>query len=211
VEEIARRGEKSLAFGPLKPVGLMDPNTNKMPFAVVQLRQDDLKNNFYQMVGFQTRMKHGEQKRIFRSLPGLENAEFERFGRIHRNTYINSPLVLDKFYQCTLKENVSFAGQICGVEGYIESVSSGLLAGIFVAQRLLGQTAYNLPDNTACGSLINYICQADWKNFRPMKFTFGLLPEVTIEKARKQKKIKKELKAQEALEAMEKWIKKTGI
>jgi methylenetetrahydrofolate--tRNA-(uracil-5-)-methyltransferase len=211
IEEIARRGEKSLAFGPLKPVGLVDPKTGKMPFAVVQLRQDDLMRNFFQVVGFQTRLKWGEQKRIFRKLPGLENAEFERFGRIHRNTYIISPLIIDKFYRCKSRDNLYFAGQICGVEGYVESVSSGLIAGIFVAQRMLGQTPYNLPDNTACGSLINYICQSDWKNFRPTKFTFGLLPEVVQDKSRKKKKIKKEFKAQVALESLEKWIKKAGI
>jgi methylenetetrahydrofolate--tRNA-(uracil-5-)-methyltransferase len=201
-----------LAFGPLKPVGLLDPHTQKMPFAVIQLRQDDLKKNFYQMVGFQTRLKWGEQSRVFRKLPGLEKAEFERFGRIHRNTYINSPLVVDKFYQCKLKENLYFAGQICGVEGYIESVSSGLIAGIFVAQRLSGQTPYNLPENTACGSLINYICNADWRNFRPTKFSFGLLPDIKEDKGRRIiKKMKKEYKAKVALESLEKWVKKANI
>ncbi len=212
IEEIARRGEMSLAFGPLKPVGLVDPGTGKMPFAVVQLRQDDLKKNFFQMVGFQTRLKWGEQKRIFRKLPGLENAEFERFGRIHRNTYINAPLILNKFYQCKLNENIYFAGQICGVEGYVESVCSGLIAGIFTALRILGEPSYNLPENTACGSLVNYICQADWKDFRPTKFTFGLLPESNEPKSKRiKKKLKKEHKAGIALESLEKWIKKINI
>jgi methylenetetrahydrofolate--tRNA-(uracil-5-)-methyltransferase len=212
IEEIARRGEKSLAFGPLKPVGLDDPKTGQMPHAVIQLRQDDLQKNFYQMVGFQTRLKWGEQKRIFRKLPGLENADFERFGRMHRNTYINSPLILNKFYQCKFKENLFFAGQITGVEGYVESICSGLLTGIFAAQRLLNITRYNIPEDTACGSLLNYICSADWKNFRPTKFTFGLLPDVKNNRARKMsKKMKKELKANNALESLEKWIAKAGI
>jgi methylenetetrahydrofolate--tRNA-(uracil-5-)-methyltransferase len=212
IEEIARRGVRSLAFGPLKPVGLPDPRTGEMPYAVIQLRQDDLQRNFYQMVGFQTRLKWGEQKRIFQKLPGLENAEFERFGRMHRNTYINAPLIINKFYQCKFKPNIYFAGQICGVEGYVESINSGLMAGIFAAQQLLGQTLYNLPENTASGSLINYISQADWKNFRPTKFTFGLLPDIEEQKGRRvRKKDKKEAKAGIALENLEKWLKKAGI
>lgn len=212
VEEIARRGEQSLAFGPLKPVGLKDPKTGKMPFAVIQLRQDDLQKNFYQMVGFQTRLKWGEQKRIFRKLPGLEKAEFERYGRMHRNTYINGPLIINKFYQCKFKTNLYFAGQICGVEGYVESISSGLMAGLFASQRLLGKTLYNLPETTANGALINYISQAEWRNFKPTKFTFGLLPEIKKEKGPKLKKqIKKELKAKIALEGLDKWMKKAGI
>jgi methylenetetrahydrofolate--tRNA-(uracil-5-)-methyltransferase len=212
IEEIARRGVKSLAFGPLKPVGLLDPKTNQMPFAVVQLRQDDLQKNFYQMVGFQTRLKWGEQKRIFRKLPGLENAEFERYGRMHRNTYINAPLIINKFYQCKFKNNIYFAGQICGVEGYVESISSGLLAGIFASQQMLNQTIYNLPETTANGALINYISQADWKDFKPTKFTFGLLPDIKGQAGPKiKKKLKKELKARAALESLEKWIKKANI
>ncbi len=214
IEEIARRGEKSLAFGPLKPVGLMDPKTNRMPYAVIQLRQDDLKKNFYQMVGFQTRLKWGEQKRIFRKLPGLEKAEFERYGRMHRNTYINAPLIINKFYQCKTNPNIFFAGQVCGVEGYVESICSGLLVGIFASQRLLNQPLYSLPENTACGALVHYVSQSDWKNFKPTKFTFGLLPDVEtdVQKRRKlRKKEKKELKAKVALESLTKWITKAEI
>jgi len=214
IEEIARRGEKSLAFGPLKPVGLMDPKTNRMPYAVIQLRQDDLKKNFYQMVGFQTRLKWGEQKRIFRKLPGLEKAEFERYGRMHRNTYINAPLIINKFYQCKTNPNIFFAGQVCGVEGYVESICSGLLVGIFASQRLLNQPLYSLPENTACGALVHYVSQSDWKNFKPTKFTFGLLPDVEtdVQKRRKlRKKEKKELKAKVALESLAKWITKAEI
>lgn len=213
VEEIAKRGEQSLSFGPLKPVGLIDPRTNQMPHAVVQLRQDDLKKNFYQMVGFQTRLKWGEQKRIFRKLPGLENAEFERYGRMHRNSYINAPLIIDKFYRCKLKDNLYFAGQICGVEGYTESISSGLLAGMFAAQSVLKEPCYNLPETTACGALVHYVSQADWQNFKPTKFTFGLLPDVGAKKGPRKgrKKMKKEMKAAQALEALTSWIKKAGI
>jgi methylenetetrahydrofolate--tRNA-(uracil-5-)-methyltransferase len=214
IEEIARRGEKSLAFGPLKPVGLIDPKTNRMPYAVIQLRQDDLKKNFYQMVGFQTRLKWGEQKRIFRKLPGLEKAEFERYGRMHRNTYINAPLIINKFYQCKTNPNIFFAGQVCGVEGYVESICSGLLVGIFASQRLLSQPLYSLPENTACGALVHYVSQSGWKNFKPTKFSFGLLPEVETDakKRRKlRKKDKKELKAKVALESLAKWITRAEI
>lgn len=213
IEEIARKGEKSLSFGPLKPVGLIDPNTNKMPYAVIQLRQDDLKKSFFQIVGFQTRLKWGEQKRIFRKLPGLEKAEFERYGRMHRNTYINAPLIINKFFQFKLRDNLYFAGQICGVEGYVESISSGLLAGIFASQAILKETRYSLPETTAIGALIHYISQTNRENFKPTKFTFGLLPE-NIENnihKKRNKKIKKELKGSQALESLTAWIKKTGI
>jgi methylenetetrahydrofolate--tRNA-(uracil-5-)-methyltransferase len=213
IEEIARGGEKSLAFGPLKPVGLIDPRTGEMPYAVIQLRQDDLKKNFYQMVGFQTRLKWGEQKRIFRKLPGLEKAEFERYGRMHRNTYINGPLIINKFYQCKLKDNLYFAGQICGVEGYVESICAGLLAGIFAAKTVLNEPRYSLPEITACGALINYVSQANWEDFKPTKFTFGLLPDVAAIKGprRGSKRKKKEIKASLALETLKAWIEKAGI
>ena len=217
IEEIARSGEKSLSFGPLKPVGLNDPNSGQMPYAVVQLRQDDLNKNFYQMVGFQTRLKWGEQKRIFSKLPGLENAEFERYGRMHRNSYINGPLIINKFYQCKLKNNLYFAGQICGVEGYVESISSGLAAGIFAAKSALNETRYNLPENTAIGSLIHYVSQAGWENFRPTKFSFGLLPDIPQSQkirgtsGKSGKRMKKEVKAELALESLKTWISKAGI
>ncbi len=210
IEEIARRGEQTMAFGPLKPVGLTDPKTQQMAHAVIQLRQDDLKKEFYQMVGFQTRLKWGEQKRVFRKLPGLEKAEFERYGRMHRNSYINAPLILDKYYRCKLKENLYFAGQICGVEGYVESVSAGLLAGIFAAKSLLNEPCHSLPEDTACGSLIHYVTKAAWENFKPTKFTFGLLPEVERKRGRS-KKMKKEIKATRAMESLAAWKEKAGI
>jgi methylenetetrahydrofolate--tRNA-(uracil-5-)-methyltransferase len=209
VEEIARRGQQSLAFGPLKPVGLIDPRTQRRPHAVVQLRQDDLKKNFFQLVGFQTRMKHGEQKRIFRMLPGLENAEFERFGRMHRNTYINAPLIINNFSQYKKNCQIYFAGQISGVEGYVESVSSGLGCGLFASQAVLGRPMSALPETTAVGSLLAYIANANWHDFRPSKFTFGLLGDYGVESH--DKKRKKELKAERACEALEQWIKKSAI
>jgi methylenetetrahydrofolate--tRNA-(uracil-5-)-methyltransferase len=219
IEEIARRGQKSLAFGTLKPVGLENPLTNTMPYAVVQLRLDDIKHNFYQMVGFQTRMKQREQKRIFKELPGLEKARFERFGRMHRNTYINAPLLIDEFYQFKAKENLFFAGQICGVEGYVESISSGLIAGIYAAKKVKGEPLIRMPLSTACGSLINYITHSNWKNFKPTKFTYGLLPELPVDNSsfqklrnrKGEKKKKKELKALIALENLEKWMKSANI
>ena len=209
VEEIARRGPQSLAFGPLKPVGLVDPRTGTRPYAAVQLRQDDLKGNFYQLVGFQTRLKHGDQKRIFRLLPGLERAEFERFGRMHRNTYINAPLIINRFSQSKRDGRVYFAGQVSGVEGYVESVASGLLCGMYAARDALGLERHELPETTAIGSLLGYVAQANWRDFRPSKFTFGLLPAGGVECH--DKKRKKELQAERACEAMERWIKISAI
>ncbi len=209
VEEIARRGPQSLAFGPLKPVGLVDPRTGSRPQAVVQLRQDDLKKNFFQLVGFQTRLKHGDQKRIFRTLPGLENAEFERFGRMHRNTYINAPLILNPFSQCKKNSRIYFAGQISGVEGYVESVASGLLCGLFASRDAQGSPCEPLPETTAIGALLAYIAHAGWQDFRPSKFTFGLLADAGVES--RDKKRKKELKAERAGEALEQWIKRSAI
>lgn len=206
LEEIARRGPQSLAFGPLKPVGLVDPRSQRRPHAVVQLRQDDLKKNFFQLVGFQTRLKHGDQKRIFRTLPGLENAEFERFGRMHRNTYINAPLIINQFSQCKKNSRIYFAGQISGVEGYVESVASGLLCGLFASRE---KPCNPLPETTAIGSLLAYIANAGWQDFRPSKFTFGLLADSGVEC--RDKKRKKELKAERACEALEQWIKKFAI
>jgi methylenetetrahydrofolate--tRNA-(uracil-5-)-methyltransferase len=213
IEEIARRGEKTLSFGPLKPVGLINPKTDDIPYAVIQLRQDDLKENFYQLVGFQTRLKWKEQKRIFRKLPGLEKAQFERYGRMHRNTYINAPLLMNKYYQSKLNKNIYFAGQICGVEGYVESINSGLMAGIFTSKAVLKETIYSLPENTASGALVNYVSQANWKEFTPTKFTFGLLPSPKLNKRprRESKKMKKNQKANEALNSLATWIKKANI
>ena len=216
VEEIARRGEKSLSFGPLKPVGLINPKTGQRPHAVVQLRQDDIKKGFFQLVGFQTRLKYGEQKRIFQKLPGLNNARFERYGRMHKNTYINAPVIIDNFNKALEYDNIYFAGQISGVEGYVESISSGLLTGIFIAKKVLNESITPPPIETACGSLLNYISSADWKNFTPTKFTYGLLPDIELiekfkGKKKEIKKIKKTLKAVRAIEELKKWIKTEKI
>jgi methylenetetrahydrofolate--tRNA-(uracil-5-)-methyltransferase len=214
LEEIARSGPQSLAFGPLKPVGLVDPRSGRRPHAVVQLRQDDLMKNFFQLVGFQTRLKHGEQRRIFRTLPGLEKAEFERFGRMHRNTYINAPLILNRFSRSRRDGRVYFAGQISGVEGYVESVASGLACGLFAARQALGTELPELPPTTATGALLAAISGADWRDFRPCKFTFGLLPEMDAPAGGaecRDKKRKKEMKAERACEALEQWARKAAI
>ncbi len=209
VEEIARRGEMTLAFGPLKPVGFNDPRDGSRPFAVVQLRQDDLNKDFYQLVGFQTRLKWPEQKRVFRMLPGLENAEFERFGRMHRNTYVNAPLIIDDLLRCRLRSSVRFCGQLSGVEGYLESIATGLACGIFTALELQGLEPQPMPRTGALGSLIHTICNSGWQDFKPTKFSFGLLPDLP-EKIR-DKKERKENQADLALESMRQWSTKQVI
>jgi methylenetetrahydrofolate--tRNA-(uracil-5-)-methyltransferase len=205
VEEIARRGPQTLAFGPLKPVGLTNPNTGDQPFAVVQLRQDDIYKHFFQMVGFQTRMKYSEQKRIFSSLPGLKNAVFERYGRMHRNTYINAPLILNEYYQCKQFPHLFFAGQISGVEGYVESVASGLSSGLYLSQLLLTGTMTPFPRETALGALAYTLAHSDWKTFCPTNFTMGILPAIA-EKQRLKKSEKKLFKSERSLESLKKWI-----
>jgi methylenetetrahydrofolate--tRNA-(uracil-5-)-methyltransferase len=177
VEEIARRGHKSLAFGPMRPIGIYDPNTNRRPFAVLQLRRDDLAGQLYNMVGFQTNLKFSEQDRIFRMVPGLEKAEFIRYGQMHRNTYITSPQNLLATLQHRNREDLFFAGQITGVEGYAGSVATGLLAGLNAARYLHGLEPVRFPVTTMIGALLNYITTADSKHFQPMKANFGLFPQ----------------------------------
>ncbi len=182
VEVIAGRGVDSLAYGPMRPVGLRDPRTEKRPYAVVQLRQDNLAGSLYNLVGFQTNLKFSEQKRVLRLIPGLEDAEFERFGQMHRNTFIASPKLLRPTLQHITREDLFFAGQIIGVEGYMGNIATGLLAGINAA-RLLGQNELlTMPNETMLGALCNYITHADLKDFQPMKANFGILPALTIEK-----------------------------
>lgn len=176
IEEMARRGEQTLSFGPLKPVGLTDPRDGKQPHAVVQLRQDNKEGSLYNMVGFQTHLKWGEQKRIFRMIPGLENAEFVRFGVMHRNTYINSPTLLEPTLEMKSYKGLFFAGQISGVEGYIESAAMGLVAGINASLQLIGEKAIVFPEETAHGALCHYITTSPPKTFQPMNVNFGLLP-----------------------------------
>ena len=178
VEVMAARGEKTLTFGPMKPVGLEDPKTGKIPYAVVQLRQDDAAGTLYNIVGFQTHLKWGPQKEVLKLIPGLENVEIVRYGVMHRNTFINSPRVLKPTYQLKADENIFFAGQMTGVEGYVESAGSGLLAGINAAKLALGEELLVFPAETALGSMARYITEADSKNFQPMNVNFGLFPDL---------------------------------
>jgi methylenetetrahydrofolate--tRNA-(uracil-5-)-methyltransferase len=175
IEEIARRGRDTLRFGPMKPVGLRDPKTGQMPYAVVQLRQENLRADSYNLVGFQNHLKFGEQARILRMIPGLENAKFLRYGQIHRNTYINGPTLLSETLQMKQYPNVLFAGQISGVEGYVESIATGLLTGMSAAALSMGAEPVPPPRTTAFGALVNYICHADARNFQPANITFDLL------------------------------------
>ena len=176
IEEIARRGRDTLRFGPMKPVGLIDPRSGKRPYAVVQLRQENLRADSYNLVGFQNHLKFGEQARVLSMIPGLEHARFLRYGQIHRNTYINAPTLLTPTLQMKSHPKVLFAGQICGVEGYVESIATGLLAGISAAALATNSNPVTPPRSTAFGSLIHYITQADPKKFQPANITFDLLP-----------------------------------
>ena len=199
VEIMAGRGEQTLLFGPLKPVGLPDPKTGKEPYAVVQLRQDNKEGTLYNLVGFQTHLKFGEQKRVFSMIPGLENAEFARYGVMHRNTYINSPKLLDNTYRMRENENIYFAGQITGVEGYIESAASGMLVGIYLAQLLTKGEIQRFSDNTAIASLANYVSDEGIEKFQPMNINFGIIPSLGYRVKGK----KKEKNTQIALRALD--------
>ncbi len=176
IEQIARRGDKALAFGPMRPVGLEDPRSGTRPYAVVQLRQDNLIGSLYNIVGFQTNLRWGEQKRVLRLIPGLQNAEFMRYGMMHRNTYINAPQLLHPSLQYRGRADLFFAGQITGVEGYMGNAATGLLAGINAARLLKGQLPVILPPTTMLGALCHYVTHAEARHFQPMKANFGLLP-----------------------------------
>ncbi|MGM0851560.1 MAG: FADH(2)-oxidizing methylenetetrahydrofolate--tRNA-(uracil(54)-C(5))-methyltransferase TrmFO [Bacillota bacterium] len=206
IEVMASRGKKTMLFGPLKPVGLEDPKTGKRPYAVVQLRQDDAAGTLYNIVGFQTHLKWGPQKEVLQLIPGLENAEIVRFGVMHRNTFINSPNVLKDTYQLKEHENLFFAGQMTGVEGYVESAASGLIAGINAAKLALGESPVVFPHETAIGSMARYITTANKKNFQPMNANFGLLPD--LPKKVKGKKERNEQHANRALETIQNFVKK---
>ena len=199
VEVLATRGRDTLRFGALKPVGLTSPHTGQQPHAVVQLRRDNREGTLYNMVGFQTRLLRGEQQRIFRLIPGLENASFARFGAVHRNTFINSPLLLDPTLEVKEYPSTFFAGQITGVEGYVESAAAGLVAGINAYCRATGETPLIFPPETATGSLLNYITTADPQHFQPMNVNFGLLPPLP-ERGRKRER--KERLAARSLEIL---------
>ncbi|MBD5134058.1 MAG: methylenetetrahydrofolate--tRNA-(uracil(54)-C(5))-methyltransferase (FADH(2)-oxidizing) TrmFO [Clostridiales bacterium] len=176
VEVMARRGVQTLSFGPLKPRGLPDPKTGREPYAVVQLRRDNATGTLYNLVGFQTHLKWGEQKRVFSMIPALRNAEYVRYGVMHRNTYLNSPKLLDRYYRVRGNERVSFAGQITGVEGYVESTASGFLAGVELARRLCGQPPVDFPRETAIGALARYVSNEGIVDFQPMNINFGIMP-----------------------------------
>lgn len=182
IEIIAERGTDSLAFGPMRPVGLRDPRTDRRPYAVVQLRQDNLAASLYNLVGFQTNLKFPEQKRVLRMIPGLENAEFERFGQMHRNTFIASPKLLRPTLQHITRDDLFFAGQITGVEGYMGNIATGLLAGINAVRVLKQETPLTLPHETMLGALCHYITHASLKDFQPMKANFGILPQLELDK-----------------------------
>ncbi len=209
IEELARRGKETLLFGPMRPVGLVDPRTGKRPYAVVQLRKEDMEGKMFNMVGFQTKMKWPEQQRVFRLIPGLEGAEFLRFGSIHRNTYINSPKVLLPTLQSKKDEGLFFAGQITGVEGYMESASTGIIAGINAARIAKGLTPLVVPEETMIGALIKYITDPSHKDFQPMNANFGLLPPLDVKI--KDKKKKRLLLYQRAIEKMKQWIKEHNL
>lgn len=198
IEEMAARGEDTMRFGPLKPVGLIDPRNGKEAYAVVQLRQDNAAASLYNLVGFQTHLKWPEQRRVFGMIPGLENAEFVRFGVMHKNTYLNSPQLLDKHFNLRSNKRFYFAGQMTGVEGYVESAASGLMAGLAAARAVLELPEVEFPDVTAHGALANYISNPAIENFQPMNINFGLIPPLT---ARIRKK--KEKNAQIAARALE--------
>lgn len=206
IEVMARRGKKTLLFGPMKPVGLEDPRTGKRPFAVVQLRQDDAAGTLYNIVGFQTHLKWGAQKEVIRLIPGLEQAEIVRYGVMHRNTFINSPKLLKPTYQYKEREDLFFAGQMTGVEGYVESAASGLVAGINAAHYVLGKELVVFPQETAIGSMAHYITSANPKHFQPMNANFGLF--APLDEPMKDKKKKNERYAQRALETIQNFLKK---
>jgi len=202
VEVIASRGRDTLRFGPMKPVGLRDPRDGRRPHAVVQLRQDNLAASHFSIVGFQTQLKWGEQKRVFQMVPGLEGAEFVRFGMIHRNTYVNSPRTLDPTFETRTRPGLFFAGQMSGVEGYVESAASGLIAGIGAAARAQGEVPAAFPEVTALGALGRYISRSDPRHYQPTNIAFGLLPELERRvKDRSQKRLALSERALRALES----------
>ena len=188
IEEMAARGEDTMRFGPLKPVGLIDPRNGKEAYAVVQLRQDNAAASLYNLVGFQTHLKWPEQRRVFGMIPGLENAEFVRFGVMHKNTYLNSPQLLDKHFNLRSNKRFYFAGQMTGVEGYVESAASGLMAGLAAARAVLELPEVEFPDVTAHGALANYISNPTIENYQPMNINFGLIPPLTVRIRKKREK-----------------------
>ena len=211
IEVLATRGRDTLRFGPMKPVGLRDPRTGKTPWAVVQLRKENLRADSYNLVGFQNHLKYGEQARVLRLIPGLENARFLRYGQIHRNTYICAPALIDEtlFLKGRARERLAFAGQISGVEGYTESIATGMLAGIYAATIARGEEPVPVPRATALGSLVHYITHADPKNFQPANITFDLIEplEEEVRKRVRDKKQRHRLQCERSLDAFDAWRK----
>jgi methylenetetrahydrofolate--tRNA-(uracil-5-)-methyltransferase len=203
IEVIARRGMQTLAFGPMKPVGLVDPRTGKQPYAVVQLRREDLQGSFYNMVGFQTKLTWPEQRRVFRMIPGLERAEFDRYGSVHRNTFINGPAILNEALQMKTREDIFFAGQITGVEGYVESAACGMLAGMSVLDYLSGREMSAPPATTAMGALLRHVTTAHPRPFQPSNVNFSLFPSLPGKVRRREKG---ERYARRAIVALAGWI-----
>ena len=203
IEIMAKRGEDTLRFGPLKPVGFTNPHNNERPYAIVQLRQDNEEGTLYNMVGFQTNLKFGEQKRVFSLIPGLKNAEFIKYGVMHRNTYINSSKLLNSTYQMKKYPNIYFAGQISGVEGYVESISSGMVAAINACRKYKNEEKFILPEQTMIGALAQYISTEN-ENFQPMNANFGILKP--LEEKIKDKKLKYERFAERSIKEMKEWI-----
>jgi methylenetetrahydrofolate--tRNA-(uracil-5-)-methyltransferase len=212
IEETARRGRDTLRFGPMKPVGLTDPKTGRWPYAAVQLRQENLRADSYNLVGFQNHLKYGEQNRILRLIPGLENATFLRYGQIHRNTYIHAPSLLTETLQLKAHPSIMIAGQLSGVEGYTESIASGMLAGIYAASIVNGDAPAPAPRASANGSLTHYITHAETKKFQPANITFDLLPplEEDLRKKIRDKKERHKLQCNRALEAWNDWLGSTS-
>ncbi len=208
VEELARRGERTLAFGPMRPIGLTDPRTGRWPYAAVQLRQENREGTLWGLVGFQTRLKWSEQKRIFRMIPGLENAEFVRFGVMHRNTYVNAPRLLDLTLQFHAHSGVYLAGQITGVEGYLESAAMGIVAGLNAQRQAVGLPPAIAPRETALGSLCHYLVETDPKRFAPMNANFGIMPELPVPIRDKREKARR--KAERALLAIDRFVEEIG-
>ena len=208
IEELARRGVDTLRFGPMKPVGLRDPRTGREPYAAVQLRQENLMADAYSLVGFQNHLRYGEQARVLRLIPGLENAEFLQFGQIHRNTYICSPRVLEATMQMREPPNVFFAGQITGVEGYVESVAMGWLAGVNAAHLALGEKLVEAPSRSATGALAHYVSHADATNFQPVNITFALLPPLPelAKRGVRRKRERRQLQVDLALKEWAEWL-----
>ncbi|MCL6507446.1 MAG: methylenetetrahydrofolate--tRNA-(uracil(54)-C(5))-methyltransferase (FADH(2)-oxidizing) TrmFO [Bryobacteraceae bacterium] len=208
IEELARRGRDTLRFGPMKPAGLVDPRTGRLPYAVVQLRQENLRADSYNMVGFQNYLKYSEQKRVFRMIPGLERAEFLRYGQIHRNTYVNGPALLTPTLQLRSEPRIFVAGQLCGVEGYVESMGTGLLAGRFAAALAAGEEPRPLPRQTALGALCAYVSGADPRDYQPANITFDLLPPLdeTLRRLHRDKRARHQAVCRRALEALDAYL-----